>query len=105
MDDLVSAVDLLRPLVADGTEGDAEPRLVRHGWRVADGDRRTWSSGEFAGQLFPGLGRGGADLFEVTLLAKPGDVDDAEYEERRHEEFSALFEAGVERLRPWLGAP
>jgi hypothetical protein len=51
------------------------------------------------------VGRGGADLFEVTLLTEPGDVDDAEHEERRHEEFSALFDDGVERLRPTLGEP
>lgn len=94
MDDLTRAVDLLMPLVTN--DGDADQRLLRHGWRSTD--HRSWSSGGCTGHLFP-------DLFEVTLLAEPGDVDDTEYEERLHEEFTALFEDGVRRLRPRLGAP
>lgn len=104
MDDLVPAVT---------SSGHWSPKArqamrSRDSYAMAGGSRPATGvrgRGEFAGQLFPGLGRGGAGLFEVTVLAKPGDVDDAEYEERRHEEFSAPFEAGVERLRPGLGTP
>lgn len=108
MDDLTRAVGLLRPLVADGAEGGAEQRLARHGWRLTDVGRRLWSSEGFVGQLFPGLGRDDTDQFDVTLLARPGDGDDGDdgdHEERCHEEFTALFGDGVERLRPVLGEP
>lgn len=114
---LARATDALLPLVdgagaagalgavgAPGAAG-AEQRLAARGWREADARRRIWSSGELVGQLFPGAGRDGSDHLEVSLVAVPGDVDDAGAEERLDEEFRALFEGGLEHVRRALGPP
>lgn len=102
---LVRALSILLPLLADGATVGTERLLASHGWQVADRARRTWSSGGLVGQLFPGAGRDGSDHFEISLVAAPGDVDDAPAEERLHEEFSARFDDGFEYVGRFLGRP
>lgn len=105
LEDAARAAETLAPLTTEDVVGGTEEKLSARGWQVTDRERDLWSASSFTGQLFSELGRGETDLFEVTLLSTPGDVDDGEYEAATHDKFAILFTDVVDRVRDVLGEP
>lgn len=105
LEDAARAAEILAPLTSDSATGSTEEKLAANSWRVTDSVRGLWSVSGLTGQLFSDLGRGETDLFEVTLLSTPGDVDDGEYEAGVHDKFTIFFTDVVDRVRDVLGEP